>query len=117
MPGGATGQLGLVDEGAVAHRDHPVCGCRDPRVVGDDDQRLPGLVQALEEAEDVQGGGTVEVASGLVGEDNDRLVAQRPGDRDPLTLAARQGRGKEARPVGEPDPPQQDFCPPPSRPR
>src|SRR6266545_1506454 len=52
LPGGATGQPGLVHERAVAHRDQPVCGGRDPRVVGDDDQRLTGLVQALEEPED-----------------------------------------------------------------
>ena len=98
LPGGAAGQPGLVDERAVAHRDQPVRGGRDPRVVGDDDQRLPGLVQALEELQDVQGGGAVEVAGGFVGEDDQRLVAQRPGDRDPLPLAAGQRRGQEAAP-------------------
>ena len=112
-PGGAAGQPGLVDEGAVAHRDQPVRGGRDPRVVGDDDQRLPGLVQALEEPEDVQGGGAVEVAGRLVGEDDQRFVAQRPGDRDPLPLAAGQRRGQEPRPVGEPDLLQQLLRPPP----
>src|ERR1019366_1349394 len=43
MPGAPAGQPGLIDEGAVAHRDQPVGGGGDPRVVGDDDQRLPGL--------------------------------------------------------------------------
>ena len=72
----------------------------------------PGLVQALEEPQDVEGGGAVEVAGRLVGEHDQRLVAQRPGDRDPLPLAAGQRRRQEARPVGEPDPLQQLLRPP-----
>src|ERR1039457_1829317 len=42
VAGGAAGEPGLVDECAVAHGDEPVGGGGDPRVVGDDDQRLPG---------------------------------------------------------------------------
>jgi hypothetical protein len=34
----------------------------------------------------IEGRGTVEVACRLVGEHHERLVTQRPGDRDPLTL-------------------------------
>jgi len=37
------------DEGPVAHRDLPVCACRDPLVVGDNDERQAILVQGLEE--------------------------------------------------------------------
>jgi hypothetical protein len=48
-------------------------------------------VEVLEEAEHVERRGAVEVARGLVGEHHRRLVAERPGDRDPLALAARQG--------------------------
>ena len=47
-PSGAAGQFGLIDQRAVAHREQPVCGGRDPRIVGHDDQRLPSLMQALE---------------------------------------------------------------------
>ena len=77
----------------------------------------PGLVQALEEPEDVEGGGAVQVAGRLVGEHDQRLVAQRPGDRDPLPLAAGQRGGQEPRPVGEPDPLQQLLRTPPGGPR
>ena len=42
----AAGEPGLIDERPVAHRDQPVRGSGDPLVVGDDDQRLPGRVQA-----------------------------------------------------------------------
>ena len=63
----------------------------------------PASCRLLEQAQDVDGGGAVEVAGGFVGEHDERLVAQRPGDRHPLALAARQRRGQEVRPVGEPD--------------
>ena len=66
-----------------------------PRVVGDDDQRLPGRVQAVEQPQHLQGGGAVEVAGRLVGQHHQRVVGQRPGDRDPLPLAAGQRRGQE----------------------
>ena len=70
-------------------------------------QRLPGRAQALEEPQHVQGRGAVEVAGRLVGQDDQRLVAQRAGDGDPLALAARQRRRQMPGPVGEPDPFQQ----------
>jgi hypothetical protein len=37
----------------------------------------------------VEGCGAVEVAGWFVGEDDERLVAERADDRDPLALAAR----------------------------
>ena len=42
LPGGAAGQPGFLDERAVAHGDQPVRGGRDPGIVGDHDQGLPG---------------------------------------------------------------------------
>ena len=66
-------------------------------------QRLPGRAQAVEQPEHVQGRGAVEVAGRLVGEHDERLVAERAGDRDPLTLAARERRGQMLGAVGEPD--------------
>ncbi len=107
LPAGAAGQPRLVDERAVAHRDQPVGGGRDPLVVGDDDQGLPGRMQAVEQPEHLEGRGAVEVAGGLVGEDDERLVGQRAGDRDPLALPAGQRRGQVTGPVGKPDPLQQ----------
>jgi hypothetical protein len=117
VPGGAAGQPGLIHERPVAHADEPVGGGRDPRVVGDDDQRLPGLVQALEEPEHLQRCLTVEIARRLVREDHQRLVGEGAGNRDPLPLPARQRRRQEPGPVGEPDPLQQARSPPPCGPR
>jgi hypothetical protein len=91
------------DEGAVAHRDQPVGGGRDPRVVGDDDQRLSGRAQAVKEPEHVQGCGAVEIAGRLVGEHDVWLVAERAGDRDSLPLAARERRGQMLGSICEPD--------------
>ena len=67
----------------------------------------PGLVQLLEEPQHVERRGTVQVAGRLVGEHDQRLVAQRAGDRDPLALTTGQRGRQEAGPVGEPDPLQQ----------
>ena len=61
---GAAGQAHLIDKGAVAHRDHPVRRCRDRLVVGHDNEREPGGVEALEEPEHFQGRRAVQVAVG-----------------------------------------------------
>src|SRR5580700_5203628 len=100
----AAGHPRLPGEGPVPHRDQPVGSGRDPRVVGDDDQRLPGRAQAVEQPQHLQGRGAVEIAGGLVGQDNQRVVAERPRDGYPLTLAPGQRRGQEGGPVSQPDP-------------
>src|SRR5262245_21779311 len=59
--------------------------------VRDDDQ--DGLLQALQieqQRGDVLGGGAIEVAGGLVAEEQVRLADERARDRDALALAARQ---------------------------
>ena len=81
----------------------PVGGGRDAGVVGDDQQRLPRRAQAVEQAEHVQGRGAVEVAGRLVGEHDERLVAERARDRDPLALAAGERRRQMPGAVAEPD--------------
>ncbi len=101
MPGSAAGQPGLVHQRPVAHRDQPVGGGRDPRVVRDDDQRLPGSMKTVEQPQHVEGCGAVEIAGGLVSEDDQRIVGQRAGNRDPLPLPPGQRRGQERRPVGQ----------------
>jgi hypothetical protein len=63
------------------------------------------------------GRGAVEIAGGLVRQHDERLVGQRAGDRDPLTLAPGQRRGQEAGPVSQADPLQQAGGPRPCRPR
>ena len=58
----------------------------------------PCVVQLVEQGQDVGGGDRVEVAGRLVGQDQRRVGDQRPGDGDPLLLAA----GQLARPVARP---------------
>jgi len=94
----------LADESPVAHRDPPVCARRDALVVGHDDECEPLLMQTLKEPQDLQGGSTVEVASGLVGQDQRGFVGKRAGDGDPLALAARERRREMTGPVVESDP-------------
>ena len=59
-------------------------------LVGDQDHRVAGLVQLVEELHDLRRGGRVEVAGGLVGEQDRGLVDQGAGDRHALALAARE---------------------------
>ena len=47
-----------------------------------------GAVDAVEQAHDADRGGRVEVAGGLVGQEDQRPVHEGPGDRHPLLLAA-----------------------------
>src|SRR6266567_8566668 len=84
----ATGQPGLVHEGPVAHLDQPVRRGGDPRIMGNDDQRLPGLVQALEQPEHLNGRRAVKIAGWLVREDDNGLVGESACHRDSLPLTA-----------------------------
>ena len=64
----------------------------------------PGGVELAEHPHDLLAGGAVEVAGGLVGQEDAGLVDQRPRDRDPLALAARELVGAVVHPLAEPDP-------------
>ena len=93
----------LADQ-AVAHPDDPIAGLADLAVVGHQDERLAVLaIEPSEQREDLGRSLRVEVAGRLVGQDQPGLVDERPGDRDPLLLAARQLGRSVAVPVGEPD--------------
>ena len=72
-------------------------------------------MQAVEQPQHVQRRGTIEVPRGLVGQDGERVVGERPGDRHPLTLASGQRRRQERGPVSQPDLLQQAGRPPPGR--
>lgn len=102
--------VALIEEDAVAHRDHLVGGRCDPRVVGDDHEGLPRFVEVVEQAEDVERRLAVQVAGGLVGQDQQRFVHQGPGHRDALALAAGQRGRHVGGPVGEPHLLQQAEC-------
>ncbi len=66
------------------------------RVVGDDDQGGAGVfVQVVEEIEDRRAGFGIEVARGLIGQEKQRIIHQRPRHGDALLLPA----GKLDRPM------------------
>ena len=88
------------------------CGpAGDVGLVGDHHDRAAGAVQLVEQAEDLGGRGRVEVAGRLVGEQQVRLGDQRPGDRDPLLLAAGELARPVLGPVAEADPVQRGERP------
>src|SRR5688572_33088053 len=61
-----------------------------PRIMGDHDDGLAEVaVEQLQDREDLVGGGAVEVAGRLVGEQELWIRDDRAGDRDALLLAAR----------------------------
>src|SRR5947199_311789 len=63
-------------------------------IMSDDDDGQPILfVQALQHLQNVLGRARIEVAGGLIREEQLRAVDQGTGDRDTLLLAARQGGG------------------------
>ena len=64
----------------------------------------PVAVQRLEQPHDLLAGGAVEVAGRLVGQENARLVHQRPGDGHALPLAAGELVGPVLHPVAQPHP-------------
>src|SRR5215212_6872994 len=72
----------------VAEDDHAPRVRGDVGLVGDHDDGLALRRQLLEDAHDLLGGLRVEVARGLVGEEDRGAVDERPGDRDALPLAA-----------------------------
>ena len=63
-------------------------------VVGGHHDRGPGAVDALQQIHDVLVVSGAEVAGGLVGQQHQRPVDERPGDRHPLLLAAGQFPGR-----------------------
>ena len=76
-------------------------------VVGRDDNRGAKLVQFLEQVEQSHGDAVVDIASGLVGQQQARLADDRAGDGYALLLPARQGRRQIVEMLGEADPGQE----------
>ena len=90
----------VADDLAVGEEDHAVGVRRRHRVVGDHDDRLAHVVDgAAQERQHLRAGARVEVAGGLVGEDDLGPGHQGAGDGDPLLLAAGQLRGPVRQPV------------------
>ena len=76
---------------------------RDVGVVRDHEDRVARAVQLAEKFHDDGFVGFVEIAGGLVGEDQLGLIDQGAGDRDALLLAAGELRGEMREAVAEAD--------------
>src|ERR1700723_3321473 len=81
--------LKVADHGTVGAEHHPVRVRGPARVVRDHDDGLAEAGhRAPQERPRVGGSSGFQVAGGVIGEDEGRLVDQRPGARDALLLAA-----------------------------
>src|ERR1700722_13650636 len=96
------GLFELAYHGPVGQEDDPVRVGGSPRVVRDHDDGLAKFRHRLtEKAEQVRGGIGVQVAGGLIGEDEVRPVDQRAGTRNALLLAAGKLTGTVLEPVAD----------------
>lgn len=76
---------------AVLDREDAIAGLGDARVVGDEDHgEATGALFFKEEFEDARTCGRVQVAGGLIGDENRWVEEQCAGDRDALLLTARE---------------------------
>ena len=91
------------DDAPVAEAHDAVRVARDILLVGDDEDRLSRGVELDEEPDDLVRRLGVEVPGGLVGEEDARLIDQRPRDGDALALPARELVGSVVGAVGERD--------------
>jgi hypothetical protein len=103
----ATGDLpglpGVIDEAAVGEGDDAVGDPAELALVGDEHDGLAVARERAEEVEHRAGGARVEVAGGLVGDDDRRVVGERAGDRGALLLAARERRRQLVGLIGDAD--------------
>ena len=100
----AVGCVELVDDVAVGEEDDPVGVGRRHGVVGDHHDRLAELPHGLaHEGEDLGAGAAVEVAGGLVGEDDLRAAGEGAGHGHALLLATGELAGPVLEAVAEPD--------------
>ena len=92
-----------LDQPALLNAEHPVRHAHHLGAVGDHDHGLAGPPgEAVEDLQHLAAGLEVEVAGGLVGEDQQRIVGQGAGDGHALLLAPGEAVRKALRPVGEP---------------
>src|SRR5664280_2703238 len=92
----------FTDELACVEFDNPfVQLIDDPVVVSGHDNRRAGAVDPVQQAHDLQAGGRVKVARGLVRQQNQRLVDEGPCYRHPLLLTSRKLVREPLRLVGK----------------
>ena len=79
--------------------------------MGDHEDRGAVGIELFQQLEHARAGGAVEVPRGLIGEHDRWSTHERPGDRDPLALAAGELARPEARTLSEPHPRKRLRCP------
>src|SRR2546430_944747 len=99
-----TGAARRTDQPAAVDREDPVRPADDLAAVGRHHERPTGAAgEVVEDVQHLAASLEVEVARRLVGQDQQRVVHQRPHDRDALLLAAGEAIGKASGPIREPD--------------
>ncbi len=93
----------VLDDGSVSQGDDAVATLGNLLLVRDEDDRLTSGVEVVEDAQDHLSGGCVQVPGGFVGEDDQGIVDEGPGDGGPLLLASGKLRRAVMSPVGEAD--------------
>ena len=73
-------------------------------VVRDHDDRLALGVQLIQNIQDLCAALGVQISRGFIGENDQGVIGQCPGDRHPLLLSAGQFKGTVLDPVSESDP-------------
>src|SRR5206468_6035114 len=75
------GPPNVLDDAAVAERDRALTAVRDVHVVRDDDDgRFETGVEVANQPQDLAAGARVEIAGGLIGQQNRRIDRQRTRD-------------------------------------
>ena len=87
-----------LDLTAVEQPDDPGRSRGEPLIVRHHDDRGPGLVEFLEDGDDLVAHLAVEIPGGLIGEQDARAADDRPRDGDTLALAPRKLRREVRRP-------------------
>src|SRR5579872_2632894 len=97
------GRSGFLEDDAVAHHDLALGPVGDVLLVRDHDDRAPLLIERPEHLHDLVAGCRIEVAGGLVGQDDLGVVDKCAGDCDALLLAARKLEGAVIQPLAQAD--------------
>ena len=92
------------NDSAIEEKDVAAGAAQVTRVVGDDDDGRAFGVELTQQLHHLRTVLRVEIAGGLVGQQNQRLAHHRARDRDALLLAPGQLRGVVMDPVQQPHP-------------
>jgi hypothetical protein len=102
--GSALPLLKIADNAAISKLDDPPGETSDAFLVGDQhDGDSFVFVQSLKGLHDLGASPAVEIAGGLIRQDQAGVIDQGARDGDPLLLSARELSGLMAAPIGEPD--------------